>query len=155
MQKLHHVGILVNDIEAALKTYSKMPGISPLYDIRDLPEFGVRSVVLATEDTLSYRVELLSPMKEDAETRYQKEARAFLNSKGEGLFYFNIFTDQFDEDVKAAEDQGFHIIVETYKTLFPGYSVRMGFYQPHETHGAWFNLVDIYSVPKSRGGLAP
>ena len=146
---------MVSDIEEALKTYAKMPGIKPLYDIRDLPEFGVRSVVLAGEDTLSYRVELLSPMKEDTGARYQKDAGAFLKSKGEGLFYFNIFTDRFDEDVKEAEDQGFHIIIETYKTLFPGYSVRMGFYRPEETHGAWFNLVDIYSVPKSKGGLAP
>ena len=43
-----------------------------------------------------------------------KGNRGVPECKGEGLLYDNIFADQFDEDVKAGEDQGFNFSFATF-----------------------------------------
>ncbi len=154
MLKLHHVGIAVDNIHEALKVYSSIPGfrVRPP-GIREVAEFGVHSAVITTEDTSNALIELVEPM--DNEARYGKTARQFLNERGEGLFYFTMFTDNFDSDLKAFEEKGFSLIVEEYKTLFSGYTARLAWLKPEETRGAWITLADARSIPQSRGGLAP
>ena len=155
MLKLHHVGIAVKDVHEAMKIYRLIPGfIIRQPGVREMPEFGVKSAVISTEEDPSNAViELVEPMDNDA--RFGITTKNFLNDRGEGLFYITLFTDNFDHDLKDLKERGFHLISEEYKTLFPGSTARLAWLQPAETRGAWITLADAASVPESRGGFAP
>jgi len=153
MQKLHHVGVAVNDIDGAIKTYSSIPGlgIAAGRHLRIMPEFGVKSVVISSSDYHSVTVELMEPLP-DTKVRFGVSVAEYLTNKGEGIFYFAILTDTFDADVKAAQDMGFSVIEESYNTLFNGYETRLAWLQPEDTFGAWIDYIDAESIPPERRG---
>ena len=155
MLKLHHISIAVNNVDEALETYRDMLGLTVAAEgVREVPEFGVKAAVLTSEDLFSLRIELAEPIA-GTESRYGLATRDFLRERGEGIFRFAMFTDDFDARVKALEEKGYPMIVEEYSTLFPGYKVRIAFFRPEYTRGVWMNLVDEKTVPRYRGGQAP
>ena len=153
MQKLHHVGVAVNDIERAIKTYGSIPGLGIAADrhLRIMPEFGVKSVVISSRDYHSVTIELMEPIP-GTEVRFGKSVADYLANRGEGIFYFAILTDTFDADVRAAQDSGFAVIEESYKTLFDGYETRLAWLQPEDTFGAWIDYIDAETIPPKRRG---
>lgn len=154
MLRLHHISIAVNNVEEALEAYKDMLGLNVLGEgIREFTEFGVKAVFLASEDLSGLRLELAEPMP-GTEIRYGVSTRDFLRERGEGIFRFAMFTDEFDERVKTLEAKGYPMIVESYQSLFPGYTVRIAFFPPKDARGVWMNLVDARTVPKSSGGQA-
>ena len=155
MLKLHHLSLAVNDVEKALKTFQDMLGLDVMgQGIKEFPEFGVRAAFLSTRDKSSLRLELAEPMP-GTKIRYGVATRDFLKKRGEGLFRFAMFTDEFDARVEALKQKGYPMIVESYTSLFPGYTVRIAFYPLKDSRGVWMNLVDANTVPKSSDGLAP
>ena len=139
-KRLDHVGIVVNDIDEALKLYSNMLDLSPWEKgIAKIPDKGLQVVLLGIGDN---SIELIQPT--DSQNR---EAR-FLKERGEGLFHLSIFTDNFDAEVKALKDKGFAVEEEETKTLFPGHTLRLAWIPPRDTRGVWIELVDSASVPK-------
>jgi methylmalonyl-CoA epimerase len=155
MLKLRHISIAVNNVEEALEAYKDMLGLTVLGEgIKEFPEFGVKAVFLASEDLSSLRIELAEPMA-GTEIRYGVSTRDFLRERGEGIFRFAMFTDDFDARVKALEEKGYPMIVESYKSLFPGYTVRIAFFPLKDARGVWMDLVDEKTVPRHQGGQAP
>jgi len=71
----------------------------------------------------------------------------FLKERGEGVFHINIFTDDFDGDVKTLRKKGFTVEVEEAKDLFPGYTLRMAWLRPADARGVWIEFADAKSVP--------
>jgi methylmalonyl-CoA/ethylmalonyl-CoA epimerase len=155
MLKLHHLSLAVKDVEKALGAFQDMLGLTVTgKGIKEFPEFGVRAAFLATEDKSSLRLELAEPLP-GTKIRYGVATRDFLQERGEGLFRFAMFTDEFDARVQALKEKGYPMIVESYKSLFPGYTVRIAFSPLKDSRGVWMNLVDAKTVPKSSDGLAP
>jgi methylmalonyl-CoA epimerase len=155
MLKLHHISIAVNDVEKALEAYKDMLGLNVMGEgIKEFPEFGVRAVFLSSEDKSSLRLELAEPMP-GTQIRYGESTRDFLKARGEGLFRFAMFTDEFDARVATLKEKGYPMILENYRSLFPGHTVRIAFFPPKDARGVWMNLVDAKTVPMSSGGLAP
>jgi methylmalonyl-CoA epimerase len=140
-KKLDHVGVVVNNIDEALKLYTKMLGVTP-WDkgIVKIPEKGLQLVLLGIGDSF---IELIEPSGSQS-----REAR-FLKERGEGLFHLSIFTESFDLEVERLKGKGFPVEEEEIKTLFPGYNVRLAWLPPRDTRGVWIELVDSASLPET------
>jgi methylmalonyl-CoA/ethylmalonyl-CoA epimerase len=140
IKRLDHVGIIVNNMDEALKSYTNILGLPPLdKGIIRLPDKeGVQLVLLRIGDNF---IELIQP------TNFQNREGRFLRERGEGLFHLSIFTESFDAEVKALKEKGFAVEEEEIKTLFPGYTLRLAWLPPKDTQGVWIELVDSASVP--------
>ena len=148
---LHHIGFAVKDIEKAGDFYRN----TSIFDItppRVFAEFGVKSSFITPKGSNKTIMEIVEPIDNGA--RYGESARQFLDEKGEGLFYFALFSDNYDNDIKDMKDKGFNLLMEEYTTFFPGYTLRLSWFDPEKIH-AWVDIVDAKSVPKAAGGLAP
>ena len=139
-KQLHHVGIVVKDVEEALNQYINMLGVTPWQKgIVEVREVGLRLAHIDIGEGAS--IELMEPT--NAENR---QAR-FLRERGEGLFHINLFTDNFGGDVKELREKGLTVEIEEDKEAFPGYMLRMAWLQPKDTRGLWIELADSSSVP--------
>jgi catechol 2,3-dioxygenase-like lactoylglutathione lyase family enzyme len=148
---LHHVGFAVKDIDSAAKFYAE----NPLFDIQHLgpvAEFGVKSAFIFPKGSTALAIEIVQPIDNGA--RYGQWARNFLDAKGEGIFYFALFSDSYDEDIAALKRSGYQVLEEEYTSLFPGNTLRLAWFDADKIHG-YVDLVDARSVPKAAGGLAP
>lgn len=139
-KKLHHVGIVVKNLDEVLKQYIDMFGLKAWSrGIVDMRREGLRVAHIDIDGGTT--IELMEPT--NSESRQGK----FLKERGEGLFHINLFTDDFDSDVKALRKKGFTVEVEEAKDLFPGYTLRMAWLRPADTRGVWIELADSKSVP--------
>ena len=64
--KLHHVGIVVEDIEKGIQRYKAMFGFVPVTDVVDDPVQNVSVVLLSGPEAGSVPVELIAPLTEDS-----------------------------------------------------------------------------------------
>ncbi|MGA2670255.1 MAG: VOC family protein [Dehalococcoidia bacterium] len=140
-KRLDHVGILVSNIDEALKLYSKMLGLTP-WDkgIVEIPEKGVKVVLFQAGENAIELIEPTDPKSPEAET---------LRQRGEGLWHLSIFIDDFDSEVRALKAKGFPVKEEEIKSLFPGYTLRLAWLLPEDTRGVRIELVDAASDPKN------
>jgi methylmalonyl-CoA/ethylmalonyl-CoA epimerase len=64
--KLHHVGIVVEDIEAGIRRYKAMFGFVPVTEVVDDPMQKVSVVLLSGPEADSVPVELIAPLSDDS-----------------------------------------------------------------------------------------
>lgn len=64
--KLHHVGIVVEDIEAGIQRYKTMFGFSPVTEVVDDPIQKVSVVLLSGPEADSAPIELIAPLSDDS-----------------------------------------------------------------------------------------
>ncbi len=64
--KLHHVGIVTDDIEAAIRHHKELFGFVPITDVVDDPIQKVSVVMLSGPEPDSVPIELISPLSEDS-----------------------------------------------------------------------------------------
>ena len=64
--KLHHVGIVVEDIEAGIQRYKVMFGFVPITEVVDDPVQKVSVVLLSGPELGSVPVELIAPLADDS-----------------------------------------------------------------------------------------
>ena len=140
---LHHVGIVVSNLEEAIRLYSNIPGLTPRdKGVIKLPKVGLQQTHFRIGHNF---IEVIEPIKTEdgSESRFAK----FLRERGEGLFHLSIFTDDFDKDVSALKEKGFSVAVEEVRDLYPGYTIRLAWLHPEETRGVWIEYVDAASHP--------
>ena len=79
---IDHVGVAVNDIEAALKLFQEVFG-APSAEIVDLADQGARATLIQVGQT---RLELLEPLSSDS------PVGRFIERRGQGLHHlaFNV-----------------------------------------------------------------
>ena len=100
---LHHVGVAVTDLEAAVARYRKL--FQAEVEAREeLADQGVR--VAAMRVGAGGRVELLSPLGEDT------PVGRFLASRGEAMHHLALAVDDLEEELGALRSAGAELIDE-------------------------------------------
>jgi methylmalonyl-CoA/ethylmalonyl-CoA epimerase len=77
MTRIDHVGIAVNDLEAATAFFKEKLRL-PLKEVKELPDRGLRMAIFEVGETL---VELMTPMSPDS------QVSKFLAKRGEGFHH--------------------------------------------------------------------
>lgn len=118
-KRMDHVGIVVNDIDATIKTYQDQLGFK-LLQRTEIPE---QRVVAAFLDAGNSTVELISPT--DTESGTAK----YLANRGEGTHHIAYEVDDIVAVLAELKQQGLRLIDET-----PRRCPRFGGLHPSQGH---------------------
>lgn len=130
LKKIHHVGVVVQSADDALKFYRDALGLAVTED-RVIEDQGVRGILLKIGNS---EIELLEPTRDDT------GVAKFLASRGEGMHHICFESDDVDAELDAARAKGIQLIDE--KPRF-GLAGMICFLHPKSNHGV---LVE-YATP--------
>lgn len=122
LKKVHHVGIVVNSADEAMKFYRDALGL-PVTADKVIEDQGVRGVLLKIGES---EIELLEPTRED--TGIAK----FLQSRGEGMHHICFESDDVDKELEGARQKGIQLIDEKPRLGLAG---MICFLHPKSNHG--------------------
>ena len=126
--RLDHVGIVVADIDATLKTYCEQLG----FKLLERTEIAEQKVVAAFLDGGNSTIELISPT--DAESGTAK----YLANRGEGTHHVAYEVDDIVAALAELKAQGVRLIDETPRQGVHG---LVAFVHPKATHGMMIELL--------------
>ena len=129
LSTIDHVGIAVEDLEAAIALYRDTLGM-PLVHRETVTEQGVDAVLLDVGDS---HIELLSPLS--AETPVGK----FLARKGPGLHHVAYRVSDVEQTLQALAGAGVRLIDEQPRMGIRG--SRVAFVHPASTGGVLTEIV--------------
>jgi methylmalonyl-CoA epimerase len=128
---IHHLGVAVRDLEAALDTYARFFG-GALEHRETVPDQGVEAAAVRVG---SGRVELLAALGADT------PVGRFLEKRGEGMHHVAYEVD----DVRSALDEltaaGAQLIDEEPRQGFFG--LQVAFVHPDAVHGVLSEVVSV------------
>ena len=101
--KLHHVGIVTEDIESGIQRYRAMFGFEPVTEVVDDPVQKVSVVLLSGSEPDSVPVELIAPLAEDS------PVSKILKSNVR-LYHLCFLVEDIEEALKNFRSQGAIII---------------------------------------------
>ena len=127
--KIDHIGIVVQDLEAALKVYETGLGL-PLAEIADVPDQQVKVAFMPVGES---NVELVQPTSDDT------GIARFLDKRGEGIHHICIEVDAIEDALEKLKAHGVPLIDEEPR---PGAHGRVAFVHPKGTHGVLIELVE-------------
>jgi len=128
IKKVHHVAIVVKNLDEALKLYDSLFGVKPS-KIETLPQQGVKAALLPMAQ--GGEIELLEPIDP------QSGVAKFLESKGEGVHHICLEVDNIDQELSKLADKGVQLIDKQGR---PGLAGKVGFIHPKSTKGVLFEL---------------
>lgn len=128
LTRIDHIGIVVESIDASLKTYCDSLGFT-LLERRTVPEHLVEVAFL---DAGNSALELLAPLDTTSGT-----AR-FLQNRGEGVHHICFAVDDIVATLAALRVQGMRLIDEQPRQGIHG---LVAFVHPKATHGAMIELL--------------
>ena len=132
--RIDHIGVVVNDIEEALKVYQQALGLS-LARIQERPDQAVTIAFLPTGES---EIELVQPVTSDS------GVAKFLQKRGEGIHHLCLEVDDIEEALAKLREKGLQLIDEMPRTGPEG--ERFAFIHPKSTHGV---LIELYEYPES------
>lgn len=130
---LDHVAIAVKDLDAAIKLYRDVLGLS-LTHIEEVEEQKVRTAIFGEG---MGRVELICPTTQDS------GVAKFLAKRGEGLHHICVEVDDIDAAISALKGVGAPMIDETPKIGAGG--AKIAFVHPKGMAGV---LTELRQGPK-------
>lgn len=133
LDRIDHVGVAVEDIDAALKLYEGALGM-PLVHRETVTEQGVEAVLLDVGDG---HVELLQPLGEDT------PVGKFLAKKGPGLHHVAYAVTDIDVTLAALAESGIELIDKTPRVGIR--QSRVAFLHPRSTGGVLTEIVQPHS----------
>lgn len=128
--RVDHIGIAVNDIEAAVALLRKTGNIV-LGSREQVPSNQVEAVMVAAGDA---PIELITPTSPDS------TVAAFIAKRGEGLHHVAYRVDDIDAALKQCEAEGFKLIDKTPRHGYAG--SRVAFLHPKSMFGVLTELVE-------------
>ena len=127
--QIDHVGVAVEDLEAAIALHEQTYGLA-LAHREVVEEQGVEAVLL---DIGASHVELLRPLQPDT------AVGRFLASRGPGLHHVAYRVDDIDAALDALRDRGLQLIDETPRAGIR--DSRVAFVHPRSTGGVLTEIV--------------
>jgi methylmalonyl-CoA/ethylmalonyl-CoA epimerase len=128
MQKIHHIGIAVNNLDESLKVYKSF-----LHNIDvHLEEVPDQKVKVAAIPLGEGRIELLEP------TSGESPIAQFMEKKGTGIHHLALEVDNIEKSLKDLEDAGFKLIDKTPRLGAMG--MKIAFVHPKSTGGVLLEL---------------
>ena len=127
---IDHIGIAVEDVDAALPYYLKVLGL-PLVHRETLGEQGVEAALLQVDGS---HVELVAPLAPET------AVGRFLRSRGPGLHHIAYRVEGIERVLAALADSGVRLIDERPRTGIRG--ARVAFLHPSSTGGVLTEIVE-------------
>ena len=129
LDRIDHVGVAVDDIDAALALYEKTLGM-PMVHRETVTEQGVDAVLLDVGDG---HVELLAPLGPDT------PVGKFLEKKGPGLHHVAYAVSDIEATLAALQESGVALIDETPRIGIRG--SKVAFVHPKSTGSVLTEIV--------------
>ncbi len=133
LDRIDHVGVAVEDLDAALKLYEGALGM-PLVHRETVTEQGVEAVLLDVGDG---HVELLAPLGEDT------PVGKFLARKGPGLHHVAYAVSDIEVTLAELSENGIELIDATPRIGIR--QSRVAFLHPRSTGGVLTEIVQPHS----------
>ncbi len=130
LEKPHHIGIVVRDLDQALTLYQGVYGIEPSL-VYESPQARARIAFLPIGE---FKIELIQPV--DAESA----AGRFLEKRGEGIHHIAFAVKDIDKCLSELEIKGIALIDKKSRKVRE--SERVGFLSPKSTHGVLTELIE-------------
>jgi methylmalonyl-CoA epimerase len=127
--KIDHIGIVVRDIQEALKVYQTALGL-PLREMREVPD---QKVEIAFLPVGAAKFELVQPLSDDTGTA------KFLEKRGEGIHHICLEVEDIEAALAQLAAHGVQLIDEVPRQGVHG---RVAFVHPKSTHGVLIELVE-------------
>ena len=128
IKKVHHVAVVVNNLDEALEIYERLFGVKA-GKIETVPEQGVRAALLPMAE--GGEIELLEPIDP------QSGVAKFLEKRGEGIHHICLEVDNIDEELKSLNEKGVTLIDKQPRNGLAG---RIAFLHPKSVKGALIEL---------------
>ena len=125
--KVHHVGVVVRDMEQAMRFYRDTLGLH-VHKIETIQEQGVKAALLTVGDS---EIELLEPVVPDT------GVARYLERRGEGLHHICFQVDSVDRDLEALKTKGVELIDQQPRIGIAG---RICFLHPNAMDGTLVEL---------------
>lgn len=130
LQKIHHLGYAVEDLEAASRLYRERFG-ARLEEPEMVADQGVRTAMFRVGES---RIELLEPTGPDT------PVGKFLANRGEGLHHVAFQVEDIEATLGELGRDGVELIDE--KPRVGAGETRMAFVHPRSVHGVLTELVE-------------
>ena len=130
-QGIHHLGVAVRDLDAALDTYARLFG-GALEHRETVPDQGVEAAAVRVG---SGRVELLAALGADT------PVGRFLEKRGEGMHHVAYEVDDVRIALDALTAAGAQLIDEEPRRGFFG--LQVAFVHPDAVHGVLSEVVSV------------
>lgn len=127
IEKVHHVGVVVRDIELAMRFYRDTLGLN-VHKVEEIADQGVRAALLTVGDS---EIELLEPTVTD------NGVARYLESRGEGLHHICFQVDDVDASLAELKRKQVELIDQEPRIGIAG---RICFLHPKAMHGTLVEL---------------
>lgn len=128
IKKVHHVAVVVKNLDEALQLYDSLFGAKPS-KVETIPQQGVKAALLPMAE--GGEIELLEPIDS------QSGVARFLESRGEGIHHICFEVDDVDRELCSLADKGAQLIDKQGR---PGLAGKVGFIHPKSTRGVLIEL---------------
>lgn len=122
LKKIHHVGVVVPDLDQAMKFWRDLLGLH-LTKSAVIQDQGVRAALLQTGES---EIELLEPLNPD------NGVGKFLARRGGGLHHVCFETNDVERELEGAKSKGIQVIDQKPR---PGLAGIICFLHPKATRG--------------------
>ncbi|MFD1018633.1 methylmalonyl-CoA epimerase [Thalassobacillus hwangdonensis] len=126
--KIAHIGVAVENIDAALPFYQDTLGLK-LMEVEEVSSEQVRVAFLSIGET---QIELLEPTSEES------PIRKFIDKKGEGIHHIAFDVDDIQARLEHYKENGVSLIHETPKQ--GAHNSQIAFLHPKAGHGVLYEL---------------
>ncbi|MEJ2557839.1 MAG: methylmalonyl-CoA epimerase [Anaerolineae bacterium] len=134
-KRIDHIAIVVHDLDAALKVYCDVLGLS-LARVEVVPAEGVKIAFLPLSEGHS-EIELVQPIAEDT------GIARYLTKRGEGMHHICLEVDDIQSAMTEMAAGGLQILEE--KPRLGSQGQKYVFIHPKTTHGV---LIELYERPE-------
>ncbi len=128
---IDHVGIAVNDIEAALEFFGQVFDTPPAR-VEELADQGVRATLIQVGQT---RLELLEPITPES------AVGRFIERRGEGLHHLALNVSDIGAKLRTLENRGIRLVDKEPRE---GLSGTIAFIHPASVFGVLTELVESF-----------
>jgi methylmalonyl-CoA epimerase len=127
IDRIHHVGIAVRDLDKALEFYRDVLGLH-VHALDTVEDQGVRAALLTIGES---EIELLEPLHAEA------NMAKFIERKGEGLHHICFNTPDVDGDLETLKAKGVELVDQKSR---PGLAGMICFLHPKASRGVLVEL---------------